>query len=240
MLIEIDLHTHSVASTHAYSTVKELVQSAKENTLKGFALTDHTGVMPDAPHLWHFHNLRCLPPEIDGIRVLKGAEANIIDTGGNVDMTQRDLADLDWVIASFHIHVIDGLTSGEYTDAYINLAENPFVDAVGHPACSRFPFDYEKVVKVYKQYGKFLEINESNMNARAGAQELTEHLLRLCMQFDVPVVVSSDCHFCDSIGKTPKIEGIMRKLKFPYELIFNRKMETVLEYIAKRKKSTNE
>ena len=30
MLIEVDTHCHSVASTHAYSTVKELAQSARK------------------------------------------------------------------------------------------------------------------------------------------------------------------------------------------------------------------
>ena len=54
MLIELDTHFHSVASTHAYSTVKEIAHSALENGIKGFAMTDHAPAMPDSPHIWHF------------------------------------------------------------------------------------------------------------------------------------------------------------------------------------------
>ena len=35
-----DLHTHSLASTHAYSTIREMVDSAAEKGLKAIAITD--------------------------------------------------------------------------------------------------------------------------------------------------------------------------------------------------------
>ena len=41
MHIQADLHCHSIASTHAYSTINELAQSAKEAGIRLFALTDH-------------------------------------------------------------------------------------------------------------------------------------------------------------------------------------------------------
>ncbi len=39
----VDLHMHTVASTHAYSTLHDYVAQAKLNGLKLFAITDHGG-----------------------------------------------------------------------------------------------------------------------------------------------------------------------------------------------------
>ena len=47
-----DLHTHSLASTHAYSTIREMVDSAAEKGLKAIAITDHARTMPGAPGPW--------------------------------------------------------------------------------------------------------------------------------------------------------------------------------------------
>lgn len=40
MLIQADLHCHSLASSHAYSTVDEMAAAARRYGLKAFALTD--------------------------------------------------------------------------------------------------------------------------------------------------------------------------------------------------------
>lgn len=61
-----DLHCHTVASTHAYSTVTELARAAAEQRLLAIACTDHGPGAPDAPHLWHFGNMDVLPPSIEG------------------------------------------------------------------------------------------------------------------------------------------------------------------------------
>ena len=44
-----DLHTHTIASTHAYSTVTEMVQAAAAKGLYALAITDHARTMPGAP-----------------------------------------------------------------------------------------------------------------------------------------------------------------------------------------------
>ena len=236
--IEIDLHCHSVASTHAYSTVKELAEGARDFGLKGFALTDHAPNMPDSPHIWHFHNLRCLPDEIAGVRVLKGVEANIIDTDGYLDMSAGDLEPLEWVLASFHMPVIRGFTPDEYTNAYIKLAENPWVDSIGHCTTSGFLFDYERVLKIWKEREIFPEINESSLNNRAGALKNTAELLKLCKKYEVPVVVNSDAHYCGIIGVVTEAEKMLDELAFPEELIFNADFDRVMAFIGKKRSVT--
>ena len=50
MEIIADLHTHTIASTHAYSTITEMVQAASAKNLYAIAITDHGDVQafPDA------------------------------------------------------------------------------------------------------------------------------------------------------------------------------------------------
>lgn len=236
MLIEVDTHCHSVASTHAYSTVKELAISAKENGLRGFALTDHTPASPDSPHIWHFHNLKCLPKEINGVRLLLGAEANIIDLEGNIDLDNYELRNLQWVIASFHTPVVNCGSSDDYTRAYINLAKKyELVDVIGHCETENFPFDYELVLKHFKEYGKLVEINESSIMNRKGSKKNAYTILEMCKKYEIQIVVNSDCHYCGLIGKVPISEEMINSLDFPRELILNSDYDRLMEYINKKR-----
>lgn len=49
----VDLHMHTFASTHAYSTLSDYIAEAKRKGIKLFAITDHGPDMEDAPHHWH-------------------------------------------------------------------------------------------------------------------------------------------------------------------------------------------
>jgi putative hydrolase len=62
MKLEADLHIHTTASGHGYSTVKEIVEAAAEKELRLIAITDHGLNMPGAPHWYHFTNMISLPP----------------------------------------------------------------------------------------------------------------------------------------------------------------------------------
>ncbi|MDW9427722.1 PHP domain-containing protein, partial [Yersinia enterocolitica] len=48
----VDLHMHTIASTHAYSTLHDYIAEAKLKNIKLFAITDHGPDMADAPHYW--------------------------------------------------------------------------------------------------------------------------------------------------------------------------------------------
>ena len=66
----VDLHAHTVASAHAYSTVSDYFAVAKEKGIKLFAITDHGPDMADAPHRWHFLNMKVIPRIVDGVGIL--------------------------------------------------------------------------------------------------------------------------------------------------------------------------
>ncbi len=98
----VDLHMHTVASTHAYSTLSDYIAQAKQKGIKLFAITDHGPDMEDAPHHWHFINMRIWPRVVDGVGILRGIEANIKNVDGEIDCSGKMFDSLDLIIAGFH------------------------------------------------------------------------------------------------------------------------------------------
>jgi putative hydrolase len=98
---EVDLHVHSLASGHAYSTIGEIATAAAARGLRGVAMTDHGPAMPAAPHPYHFECLYMIPDYLSGVRIIKGVEANIVGPG-RVDLCDRLLDKMDVVLAGFH------------------------------------------------------------------------------------------------------------------------------------------
>ena len=83
-MIYLDLHTHTVVSGHAYSTLNENIAAAREHGLTIYGVSDHTPKMPGSTHLFYFRNLHVVPEFVQGIRVLKGAELTVLDVEGPV------------------------------------------------------------------------------------------------------------------------------------------------------------
>ncbi len=236
MFIEADLHCHSIASTHAYSTVREMAESACDNGLKIFALTDHAPEMEDAPHIWHFHNMAVLPRVIKNTIVIRGIEADLKNIDGDIDLTDFDFKFLEWVVVSCHEPVIKSGTMEENTTAYINMMKKyDAVDLIGHPTSKRYPVDFDKLAKACKEYGKFLELNENSIKFNKSPIENCIAMLGACKKYSVPIVVDTDCHYCELIGQVPLAEQLIKDVAFPEELIFNSKAQNVIDYLAKKK-----
>ena len=93
MRVEIDTHTHTLASGHAYNTLNEMAQAAADKGLKGLAITEHAPEMPGTCHLFYFQNLRIVPRKKYGIELLLGTELNIMNARGSISQI-RFLKDL--------------------------------------------------------------------------------------------------------------------------------------------------
>ena len=145
MRILMDLHTHTVASGHAYSTIMENAKAAAEKGLEGIAMTDHGPAMPGGAHLYHFWNLTALPQQIAGVRVLRGVEANIIDSRGGLDVPADILDRLDIVLAGLHGGCIRAGTTADNTRAMLAAMANPWVDIIVHPGNDEFLINPEAV-----------------------------------------------------------------------------------------------
>ena len=86
MIDLIDLHTHTIACGHAYNTLYEMAQSASEKGLALFGSSDHAPAMPGSCHEYYFTNFRVIPRVLYRMPILMGAELNILDFDGQVDL----------------------------------------------------------------------------------------------------------------------------------------------------------
>lgn len=230
----IDLHTHSLASGHAYSTVKENIEYAKINELKYYGLSEHGINMPGGPHLFYFQNLKVLPREIDGVRILKGMEANIIDYDGNIDVEiDKYIKGLDYLIASLHTVCLDPGTKEENTRATLNAMDHELVKIIGHPDDGRYPLDYEAIVKKAKDKNILLEVNNSSLSPgsfRPNARENYKELLSLCKEHKARIILGSDAHICYQVGVFDNAQRLLDELDFPEELVINYHEDEIVEF----------
>lgn len=82
MNIELDTHTHTLASGHAYSTITEMIDAAVDKGLKLLAITEHAPAMPGSCKDFYFYNLKILPRFQKGLEIMFGVELNVMDYGG--------------------------------------------------------------------------------------------------------------------------------------------------------------
>lgn len=232
MKIIADTHCHTIASTHAYSTVLENINAAADAGLRFVAITDHGKAMPGSPGPWYFENLSVIPREVNGVFVLRGIEANVLDIYGSIDVSQDVLDKLDWVVASMHeltFHERENIKS--CTDAWLNVAKNPDVNVIGHSGVNAFKFDYERVIPEFGKNGKLVEINNSSFKIRKDSYHNCLEIASLCKKYGVSVVLDSDAHFCTQIGDLRKSIDFLAQIDFPEELIINANVERFTNYL---------
>lgn len=236
MNILLDVHTHTTASGHAYSSLLENVKQAKERGLKYYGVSDHAPTMPGSTHLFYFQNMKVIPREIEGVQVLRGVEANIIDHDGRIDMLKTGLEHLDYVIASLHPPCIGFGTKEENTQGILGAMKNPRVNIIGHPDDSRYPLDYEAIVRGAKEHHVLLEVNNSSLRPdsyRPGAKENIQTYLALAKAMDVPVILNSDAHIATDVGRLDYALEAIADADFPEALIMNHQPNKFLEFIGK-------
>jgi putative hydrolase len=230
----LDLHSHTVASGHAYNTILETVQVAKEKGLAMVGISDHAPTLPGGAHIYYFNNLKVLPKEINGLRVLKGVEANILDETGRIDMSQEDLASIEYVIASMHLPCIPPGSYEKNTETLLNAIKNPLVNIIGHPDDNRYKADYEEAVKVAKEHHVLLEINNTSLNPtgfRQNSRDNTRKILEYSMKYNHPIILGSDAHFCFDIGEFSFAETLMQEVGFPDELVVNTSLHKLEQFL---------
>lgn len=235
MNIIADLHTHTTASTHAYSTINEMVKAAADIGLYAIAITDHGMAMDGAPDVHYFRNLRIIPKELIGVRVLKGIEANIIDYNGRLDADNNLLSKLEWVVASMHTITLKGTPDvDKCTAAYLAVCDNPYVNVIGHSGSEFYKYDYETVIKRCAQTSTLVEINNASFGFRKGSEKCCRQIALLCKKHNARIVVDSDAHFFDRVGKFPSALQLLSEIDFPSELIVNSSVENLHEYFIEK------
>lgn len=242
MKFVLDTHTHTIASGHAYSTIHDYIAEAKKKGLEMVAFTDHGPAMPGGPNIFYIGNQRVIPREIDGIEVLRGVEANIVDFDGTIDIAETYLKRLDLVLASLHDVCIQPGTKEENTRAFLKVMDNKYVDIVAHPGNPRFPIDIDEFVLTAKKKNKIIEINNSTFTnpGRSGSRENCIMIARKAKEQGVFVVAGSDAHISFDVGKFHKSIEVFKLVEMPEELIMNTSKEKLKSYLKAKGKKLEE
>ena len=232
----MDLHTHTVASGHAYNTLYEMARSASDKGIALMGSTDHAPKMPGTCHEFYFINFKVIPRNIYGTTILMGVELNILDFTGRVDLRKGLLEKMDYSIASLHEPCYKSGTSAENTRAYLGAIENPLIPIIGHPDDSRFPVDYDTLVSAAAENHTLLEVNSSSLHplsARINAAENYRTMLELCRHYQASVIINSDAHTEADVGNHTRALELLKEVDFPEELIVNSSIQKLLPYIPK-------
>lgn len=235
-----DLHTHTVASTHAYSTVAEMLAETKRLGRKAIAITEHGIAVPDAPHIFCFANIRRQPDFIDGVLFLKGVEANVTDANGSIDMPEKNLKELDWVIASMHLCLLEPLSYEASTKAWLAVAENPLVDMIGHPEQQQYYCDYDAITKAFAKNGKVVELNTGSAFSRPGNENNLKELALCCKKNAVKIAINTDAHSIFDLDRLNSLDSMLEEINFPEDLIINSSMDILLSELRAHNKPVAE
>jgi len=228
--ILVETHCHTLASAHAFSTVAEMATYAKKMGLEAIAITDHAPDMDDAPHIWHFSCEVFWPHIMEDMRVFSGAELNIRDASGSVDIEDDILAKLNVVIASAHQGVTPDLNFEEMTESYLSIIKNPHIDILGHSGTPHFSFDIEKVVKAAAKEDKIFEINNHTFGFRKPSIGNCIKIAEAAKKFGTKIAVSTDAHICYELGDCSLVLPMLKEIDFPEELIVNRTLASFESY----------
>lgn len=235
----LDVHCHTIASGHAYSTVNENAAYAAGIGLELIGVSDHGPEMQGSCGLYYFGNLRVLPDQIEGVRVLKGAEVNILD-GGALDIPDALMRQLDYVIASAHGLLLTRGDAAQNTEAFIRAMENAYVSILGHPGDPNYPIDTDAVAEAAKRTGTIIEVNNASLTPgtfRYDGGKILSKLLARCKAHRVPVIAGSDAHVDRHVGNLTQAKHMIQKSGIAEDLVMNTDIDLFLRTLeAKRQK----
>ena len=232
-VIRIDTHTHTVASSHAFSTISENAASAAEAGLELIACTDHGPGLEDGASRIYFKNMRCVPRFISGVAILRGIEANI-DDKGHLDCSPAMREGLDIVMAGFHAPVYSrDQGPGVNTEVLRRVMASGVVDVITHPANMRYPVKLRRLAQAAKQHNVALEINAS-VYTRRDSFDMAWHLAKMAYEVGAPLVMGSDAHICFDVGKFDLGYEILKAAQVDPEYLINSSPARLLEFLEKR------
>jgi len=236
MEIKIDTHVHTTASGHAYSVLSDYVRVAVKKGIELFALTDHGPSMPGGPHLYHLANQLAIPRIMDGVEILRGVEANIMDYDGEIDIPNYILKRLDIVLASLHPPCLEAGTLEENTAALTNAIKSGKIDIIGHPGNPAFEIDIYDVVTCAKKYNVALELNSGSFRgSRVSSWDNCVDIAKACKEVGTKVTTGSDSHVHCYLGEFGKIYKIFEDVDFPMELVITESKDKLKKFLKSRR-----
>jgi len=193
-----DLQMHTKWSD-GNNTILEMALAAKKLGHEYICLTDHVGKTFRIANSLDEKRVKKQRKEIEkankslkGIIILQGGEVNIMD-GGNLDMKDSVLKELDIVLASIH----SGFKNSreKLTKRIIAAMENEHVDIIAHPTGRlinqrpAYELDFEKILEKAKETKTVLEIN-----THPERMDLNDTNVRTALKYGIKLSIGTDSH----------------------------------------------
>jgi DNA polymerase (family X) len=192
-----DFHMHTTWSD-GQNSIREMIEAARRRGYQYIAITDHTqstsianGNTPDEL-LSEIAEIDAAARDYDDIRVLKGAEVDIL-SDGSLDMPFEVLDQLDWIVVSIHAGFHQ--SKEQITNRVIRAMQTGYPNVFAHPTGrilgerAGYEIDLEQVIAAAKKHNVRLELNASPYRL-----DLNSYWLRVARQAGVGFVISTDSH----------------------------------------------
>ena len=234
------LHVHSDWSDGRVS-IEGMAEAVREMGFTYLGLCDHSklaayaGGLTEARVREQHAAVDAINARMDGFRVLKGIEVDILPDG-TLDFADEVLATFDMVVASVHSRF--GLSEAEQTARVLRALENPYVDILGHPTgrllLQREPYaiDLPRVVEAAARRGVAIEVN-----AHPNRLELDWRELRGGLAQGLRTSIDPDAHTITELQGIAWGLGIARKGWCTAEDVLNAwPLERLQEHLAARRR----
>src|SRR5262249_10321496 len=144
-----------------------------------------------------------------GIRILKGAEVDILEDG-RLDYDDKVLESFDYVVAS--VHTLFGMPEEMMTQRVISAVSHPLVTMLGH-ASGRlllrrdgYKVNLDKVLEACAEAGTMVEINAQPLRL-----DLDWRYCRRSKSLGVKLVINPDAHSTAELALVPYGVDVARR-----------------------------
>ncbi len=208
----VDLHTHTLASGHAFNTIDELAAGAAQAGIELLGISDHGPSMEGASKAGYFEMAQRVPKRIGATGVWFGCEANITDLKGRLDLPDATIRGLDFLMAGLHARTPFPRSESAATNtrAIVACIRRYRPLAITHPFTLEFPTIVEEIAQAAADYDVAVEVNLARIRARISARgnacaELTHtrNMLAAAEGCNAAVIIGSDAHHRSELGSTP-------------------------------------
>jgi len=234
--MQIDLHTHTIASGHAFGTIKENALAARKKGFSLLAITDHGPAMRGSANEIYFKCGDRLPRIIEGVKVLFSVEVNIVNDKGELDLSEKVLKKLDFVMAGFHKncgYLDQGIEQN--TTVLIKVIKNKYVKLIAHPYSTNFKVDIEKVTKAAIENNVLLELNASYFyKNKIQDKELWEDIklmIKILKDNKQKVLINSDAHSPYEIARFSEVKEKFKDLNITDKDLLNNDVDKMINFL---------
>jgi putative hydrolase len=225
-MLKIDLHIHTLASGHAQNTILEYINQAKRLNMKVIGISDHGPSTDSLANETYFVTLRRIPSKVNGVRILKGIEANIISPEGNIDISDNVINKLDYIMAGFHLNQLySDKGEKENTEVIISAIRQGKINILTHPfVTSIFPVDVRKVSEEACKNSVLLEVNLHYIKRFIKNKKVMSNLktmIKVVKKNNKKVILGSDAHNIWELADDSAVTKIKKEIGLTDKSIIN-------------------